>query len=439
MSLVRRSMRNLIRSPLRTGGIVAILAVSVSLALIMLTVHGAAQNQLGSIGGNIGTEIQIRPAGQFGMMGGGEPLDEADVDKLYDIPHVVSVQESTQVQYTGDALQSAIEPGTLGRRWQASGGESPGGPGFSPPSFTMPIMVMGFDPATEAPTLMGNAEMQIEDGRYFTTEETDADVAVVGQALAEKNSLNVGSKVDIEGTSVEVIGIYTSGQVFGDSMLVMPVGTVQRLFDLEGLTSVTVVADDVDNVDGVVSAIRGIFDEDTADIVTTAGMYERINTPLVNAGNASQTGMLVAFIVAAVVIVFSVVLMVRQRVREIGILKAIGASNWRIGFQFSVETLFISLPAAIIGALITFALAQRVANLLVTTPTGPGGEFMRGFAGGGGFFGGGVTRFAGIDVAVSPEVFLYALGIAVALAIAASIFPSWYISRVKPAEVLRYE
>jgi ABC-type antimicrobial peptide transport system permease subunit len=63
----------------------------------------------------------------------------------------------------------------------------------------------------------------------------------------------------------------------------------------------------------------------------------------------------------------------------------------------------------------------------------PGGGF------GGGFFGGGVTSVAGIHIAVSPEVFLYALGIAVALAVAASIFPAWYISRVKPAEVLRYE
>jgi ABC-type lipoprotein release transport system permease subunit len=81
--------------------------------------------------------------------------------------------------------------------------------------------------------------------------------------------------------------------------------------------------------------------------------------------------------------------------------------------------------AAIIGALITYPLAQKVANLLVASP-GVG-------------FGGGITRVAGINIAVSPEIFLYALGIAIALAVAASIFPAWYISRIKPAEVLRYE
>ena len=432
LGVVRRSIRSLLRSPLRTGAIVAILAVSIGLALIMVTVHGATENQLGSIGEEIGTEITVRPAGSFGMMGGGEPLAQEDVDKLSDIPHVVSVQESTQAQYTGDSLESAVEPGTLGGRRQFPGGE-----GFEDADFSMPITVMGFDAATENPTLMGDAQMDIVEGRYFTTDENNADVMVIGQDLADANDLEVSDTVDIEGTSVEVIGIYDSGQVFGNNMLVMPIGTVQRVFDLEGVTSVTVVADDVGNVDGVVDDIREIFDEDTADITTSASTYERINESVASAGDTSQMAMIAAFIVAGVVILFSVILMVRQRVKEIGILKAIGASNWRIGFQFSVETLAVSVVAAIIGALITFPLAQKVGNLLVSEPGAPTGMPGGGF--GGGFFGGGVTSVAGIHIAVSPEVFLYALGIAVALAVAASIFPAWYISRVKPAEVLRYE
>jgi len=276
--------------------------------------------------------------------------------------------------------------------------------------------------------------MNIVEGRYFTTDENDADVMVVGQALADTNGLEVGSVVDIEGVSVEVIGIYDSGQVFGNNMLVMPIGTVQRVFDLEGVTSVTVVADDVNNVDAVVSSIRGIFDENTADVTTTASMYERISQSVASASGASQMAMVVALIVAAVVIVFSVVLVVRQRVKEIGILKAIGASNRQIELQLGGEALAMSVVAAIIGALITYALAQKVANLLVASS---GGGFVT--PGGGGLFGGGVTSVAGVSVAVSPEVFLYALGIAIALAVVASIFPARYISRIKPAEVLRYE
>ncbi len=417
MGVVRRAIRNLIRSPLRTGAIVAILAVSIGLALIMVTVYGATENQLGSIGQQIGTEITVRPAGSFGMMGGNESLAQGDVDKLSDIPHVVSVQESVQTQYTGDSLQSAVEQGTFGSQ------------GAGPVFRSRGIVVMGFDTATENPTLLGGGSMNITEGRYFTTGDTDANVMVVGQALADKNSLTIGSTVNINGTPVEVIGIYDSGQVFGNNMIVMPIGAVQSLFNIDGVTSVTVVADDVSNVDAVVSGIREIFPTSVADVTTGQDMYQRINGSVANAESTSTIAMIAGFAVAVVVILFSVVLMVRQRVKEIGILKAIGASNRQIELQFGGEALAMSIMAAIIGALITYPLAQKVANLLVSSPTSPGG----------GFFVGGVTRVAGINVAVSPEVFLYALGIAVALAVAASIFPARYISRVKPAEVLRYE
>jgi putative ABC transport system permease protein len=378
----------------------------------MVTVHGATENQLGSIGQQIGTEVTVRPAGRFGMMGGSGTLAQEDVDKLSDVSHVVSVQGSVQTQYTGGSLESAVEQGGPG------GGSFPGG-------FRMGIMVMGFDTATENPTLMGDAQMNIVEGRYFTTDENNADVMVVGQALADKNSLTIGSMVAINDTSVKVIGIYDSGQVFGNNMLVMPIGTMQRLFSLSGVTSVTVQADDVNNVDAVVSSIREIFPESVADVTTAQDMYQRINSSVASAQSTSQMAMIVAFIVAGVVILFAVVLMVRQRVKEIGILKAIGASNRQIGLQLGGEALGMSVIAAIIGALITYPLAQKVANLLVASP--------------GGGFGGGITRVAGINIAVSPEVFLYALGIAIALAVAASIFPAWYISRIKPAEVLRYE
>ena len=427
MSMVWRSLRNLFRSPLRTTLMVALLAVSIGLALIMFTVHSATANQLGSIGTEIGTEITIRSAGSYGTMGGGEPLAQEDVDKLSNITHVASVQESVQTRYTGTSLVSAVEPGTLG------GGRGGFGGGSSSESFTMPITVMGFDAATENPTLMNGTTMEIVEGSYFTSDV--ADVMVVGQDLADKNSLSVGDTVDIEGTSVTVIGIYDSGTSFGNNMLIMPVDTVESLFGIDGVTSVTVQADDVNNVDAVVSSIREIFPTNVADVTTAQDMYACINDSVTNAGSTSTIGMIVAFSVAAVVVLFSVVLMMRQRVKEIGILKAIGASNRQIGFQFTLETLAVSLVGAIIGALVTYPLAQKVANMITgssTSSAGPGGR-------GGGMFSRVGGTVAGLHVAVSPMVFLYALAIAAALAILASVLPAWYIARVRPAEVLRNE
>jgi hypothetical protein len=288
VSVVHRSLINLILSPLRTGAIVAILSVSIALALIMVTVNCATENQQGSIGKQIGTEIIVRPAGS--MMGGNESLAQEDVDKLSGIPHVVSVQESVQTQYTGDSLESAVEQGEPGGQGGGLVGISPPTGGFPPTGFHMGIMIMGFDTATANPTLMGGGQMNITEGRYFTADENDADVMVVGQALADKNSLAIGSPVNINGTPVEVIGIYDSGQVFGNNIIFMPISTVQRLFNIDGLTSVTVVADDVNNVDAVVSSIREIFPENVADVTSAQNMYQRINSSIANAKNTSTIG-----------------------------------------------------------------------------------------------------------------------------------------------------
>ena len=437
MSMFLRSLKNLFRSPLRTTLMVVLLAVSIGLALIMATVHGATQSQMANIQGQVGTEITIRPAGSYGPMGGGEPLSTDNVDKLSDIDHVASVQASVETRYTGSSLQSAVEEGTLGNPPGQSGRDSSSRTGGSTSrQFSMGIMVMGFDAATENPTLMGNSKLEIAEGNYFT--DDNADVMVVGQALADKNSLDIGSTVDVEGTSVEVIGIYDSGTTFGNNMIVLPIDTAERLFGLNGVTSVTVQADNVNNVDDVVSSIREVFPESVADVTTAKDSYERINGPVANANSTSTIGMIVAFVVAGVVVLFSVVLMIRQRVKEIGILKAIGASNWRIGLQFSLETLAVSVVGAIIGALITYPLAQKVYDLMAGSSSTSSG---RGFGGGpgGGMFSRAGGSLAGIHVAVSPTVFLYALAIAAALAIVASVLPAWYIARVRPAEVLRNE
>ena len=443
MSLIRRSVLNLVRSPLRTVAVTLLLAVSIGLALIMATVHGATQSQMANIQGQVGTEITITAAGSFGPMGGGEPLAQEDIDQLSDIDHVASVQETVQTRYTGDSLESAVDAGTLGTPPGDRPGRDSSSETASPPSggFSLGIMVMGFDVATEDPTLMNDAKIEeIAEGRYFTSGENDADVMVIGQALADKNSLTVGSTVDMEGTSVEVIGIYDSSNLFGNNMLVMPITTAERLFDLDGVTSVTVEADDVKNVDEVVTSIREVLPEDVADITTAQDLYERIGSSVTNANSTSTIGMIVAFIVAGVVVLFSVLLMVRQRVKEIGILKAIGASNWRIGLQFSLETLAVSVAGAIVGALITYPLAQKVADLMVGSSStisggGPGGGPGRP----GGIFADVGGSIGGVDVALSPTIFLYALAIAAALAIVASVLPAWYIGRVRPAEVLRNE
>lgn len=457
MKTIRRALRTILRSPLRTGLLVAVLAVSIGLTLIMITVNEAFGARLDEIKGQVGSNITVRPAGSFGggfigraPLGSGDgdsagetnvlssTLAEEDMDRIWSIDHVASVLLRITVPYAGEGLESAIEvPKGAALQTNTPQGVFVGGP---------PVMITGIDDPSTLTTL-GVEDAEIVTGRTFNGDEAEAAVAVLGEALATKNSLEVGDTFEMNDSTFEVIGLFTSGTQFGDNSIFIPLKTAQSLFDREDEIDEAVVrADSVDNVEGVAGDIRDTLGEDVVDVTTEAGRFESISAPVADAKDSSRVAMIAALAASAAVILFSVGLVARQRVKEIGIFKAIGASNWHVTAQFGIETIVVSVVAALIGALATFPLAQSVADGLVSDPAAPAGPVgiagpgagapVRGVAvqvqGAGGFLG-------DVDVAVSPEVFLYALGIAVGLAVLASIVPAWYVGRVKPAEVLRYE
>lgn len=453
MKTLGRGLRALVRSPLRSGLLVGALGISIGLALIMITVNAAFSDRLDEIKAQVGSEVTVRPAGSFGggffrgAFGGQNSdvsaLTSEEIDGIAGVDHVTAISRTITVPYTGDGLTASLQP-----RGGAGGGNFPGGG-----EFRFPVLVTGTDsPGSLSTVGLGDAEFIA--GRTFENGEAAAAVAVLGANLAEANGLAVGDTFDMEGARVEVVGIFTTGTRFGDNALFLPLATAQGLFGREGeIDEAVVQADSVDNAQAVADGVRALLGEDVADVSTDQATFAGISAPISDAQSSSLIGMIAAIVASAAVILFSVGLVARQRIREIGVLKAIGASNWHVTAQFGVETIVLSLAAALIGALATFPLAQSVANGLVSDPAAPGGggiagQFGRGGGGqavDGGFqaAGGGFQAAGGflgnVDVAVSPEIFLFAIGIGLLLAVLASVIPAWYVSRVKPAEVLRYE
>ena len=487
MRTIKRSVRALIRSPLRAALMVGVLAVSIGLALIMITVNGAFAQRLDDVRAQVGTEITVRPAGNFGggffsgdNGGGASPtatpapgssstttpadpiITDADLQQLTTIPHVASITRVITTRYSGTNLVSGITFGGGANATPRPGRGNGGGRGG--------ILVTGTDdPNTLAS--VGVQDVTLSSGRSFTAADEGTDVAVVGQTLATANNLSVGSTFVLDpssttttpttnsataattsGTTMTVIGIYTTGTQFGDNSMALPIDTARTIFSRSNEVDQAIVkADSVDNVDAVSTAIKSSLGTDKADVTTALSTFSTISSPLSDAQSSSQIGMIVALIASAAIILFSIGLVARQRVREIGIMKAVGASSWNVIGQFGIETGIMSIGAALLGALATFPLAQTVANGLVSSPStavGGHGGAAAGVAGRGGgrFFaaagnaaGGANGLLGSVNVAVSPEVFLYALAIAVGLALVATIVPVWYVGRVRPAEVLRHE
>jgi len=294
--------------------------------------------------------------------------------------------------------------------------------------------------------LVGGGSASVSQGQGFSAQQSNANVALIGQQLATQNGLKVGSTFQLQGATIRVLGIYSSQTLFGDNGIYLPLATAQRLFQVpDQISLLTAQVDSADNVNGVATAIRSTLGTNTVDVTSSTDVFDRISGSLTSAQHSSRLALIAALVASVAVILFATALVTRQRVREIGILKAVGAAGWQVGLQFGVETLVVAVVAALVGALVTFPTAQTVANDLISSAEAAGPTF------GGPVGGSGATRagfrvgaaagraLGAVHVAVTPTVFLYAAGLALGLALLASIVPAWRVSQVRPAEVLRYE
>jgi putative ABC transport system permease protein len=140
---------------------------------------------------------------------------------------------------------------------------------------------------------------------------------------------------------------------------------------------------------------------------------------------------------AAVVILFLVMVMiVRERKREIGILKAIGASNGRIMAQFTTEAVTFTLLGLAVGLVAGIAAASPVTSALVSHS---GASSAAGGVGPFGVPSPYLRHLTDINAQAGWGVIVAGLAAAVVVAVLASAATAWMIGRIRPAEVLRSE
>lgn len=460
MNVLTRGVRNAFRNSVRTLSITIILGLSVGLALAMLIARGAVQNKIDSVKSSIGNTISVSPAGVQGFEGGGNPLTTAQVDSIKNLTHISSVSESLQDRLTtsNSSLTSAIDAGALGKRFNANNGENiqiipkgelgvgtggAAGDGSIMRSFTPPVTVTGTNDLTTS-SAASNGAVKLTSGKTFDANSSD-NVALIGKALATKNNLQVGSTFTAYSTTITVVGIYDTGNTFGGNTVVMPLATLQKLSSQTGdITSATVKVDSITNVDSVVTAIKNKLG-DAADVTSDQSAAQSALAPLENIKTVSLYSLIGAVVAGSVIILLTMVMIVRERRREIGVLKAIGASNVKVVTQFMAEAVTFTGLGAVIGVVLGVVGGSPITRMLVnnansaTTTAGPGGVTMRGA--GRVFRGLGLNGQSLRDVhaAIGWEVLVYGLLAAIVIAIVGSACSAFLIAKVRPAEVMRVE
>ncbi|MEU3313133.1 ABC transporter permease [Streptomyces sp. NPDC006662] len=288
---------------------------------------------------------------------------------------------------------------------------------------------------------------KISSGRGFQTGESDAAVAVLDSAYAQKNKLAVGAEITVRKTVFKVVGIATADSGDAAANVYVPLKQAQTLAGTpDKITTVYVQAADSQAIGSVKQAIQKNVPDTT--VTTSADLADTVSGSLSTASSlASTVGAWLSYTVLAAAFLVAGLLTssaVSRRVREFGTLKALGWKSSRVTRQVVGEALVNGLIGGALGIGIGLAAAYAItaASPSLTAHLGGGGG-GRGAGGGGRMFGQGARHAAAkaVDVALTAPVSLSTIGLAVALAVAGGLvaggFGGWRASRLRPADALR--
>lgn len=392
-----RGVRNPFRSATRALVVVLLLSFVTGLLALMVQATLASRQQIALMEGRVRTLIELREAGAFGTggFGGDKPIghDRFSIGTLETVRKIPSAQNLARVDeyvYT---------------------------PQVDPSKKNAYAMVIGLHPGA-ALRAIGEVDYEnarIVAGRNLRAGDENADVAIVGrlyavQRLGVTDPSALGreqNEIVLNGRRFNIIGIYTTANDFGDNHVFIPINAFRAAYNSgKRLSKIFVTVDSVGNVDRVVEELKGALFEE-ADVVTAPEAVSTARTTLGTLAVSSAYAAILLFAIGAVVIVFVMVLSTRERIREIGTLKAIGASNREVALQFASEAFALSgLGAA--GA------------LLLALPLSPL-----------------VGRILGVPIAFDANVVVLILAGSMVFAALGSLYPVVQGARLSPVEALR--
>jgi putative ABC transport system permease protein len=244
------------------------------------------------------------------------------------------------------------------------------------------------------------------------------EAAVFAQKSGEYKKIGDRITVGVGGRQVplKVVGILANTGSKDDYTTYTTMATAQKLLNLEGrVVSVNVRVKDLDRVPETIEAIESIPDVQAVTVAQVLGTIRN----LVRAGqNMLFAVMLVALAIGGLGTANTMLMTVFERTREIGLMRAIGASRGRIFGLFLVEGMFICLAGGLLGAAVGAGATLKgdliMKHFVAIMPTRSVGQF---------------------------SWFAVAVAIAFPLAIGAcsSLFPAWRAARLSPIMALRNE
>jgi len=379
-----------ISSALTVLGIVIGIAAIIGLVSIGEGLRNSISQQLESFGSD---KIIVMQGSGSNIVGGffGEALKESDVKKIEDMN---GVKSATGILFKMLPLKYEREIETT--------------------------YVIGVD-ESKAEEFYSQI-FEIDEGRYPNKGEKG--VIVLGSLASTKmfeDEIKLGNSVYINDEKFKVIGILKSvGSNQDDRQVYI---SLDKLREISGgkdsLSAIFVKVSDVSRVDEIAASIEKKFDREYGKNTFTAMTSEQITESVgsilsvltfVLGGIAS-----ISLVVAGVGIANTMFTSVLERTREIGIMKAIGATNNNILEIFLIESALIGFIGGCIGCLVGFGLSQ-VINIIALASL--------------------PIKFT---TSVTPEMILLGIGFSIVVGVASGLYPARKAAKLQPVEALRYE
>ena len=264
------------------------------------------------------------------------------------------------------------------------------------------VIVVGVYPREER---LVKTWWKVSQGKYLEA----PDEALIGAIAAEVLGLNVGDRITLDGAEVTIAGILEETGSNEDYQVFIPLETAQEAFDKERLVSSIDIralcnacptSDIASAINENMAGVRAVAVKQIAE--TEMGMLEKVSRFLFALAA-------ITLAVGCFGVVNTMTTSVHERIKDIGIMKAVGASRNQIMKIFFYEAIIVGVAGGLLGYVFGTLLAYVVGPLI----------------------------FGGVAVTYVPQYFLPSLALATLIAVIASVYPAFRASKIRVADSFR--
>ena len=294
---------------------------------------------------------------------------------------------------------------------------------------------------------MTGAASKLAEGRIYTSAEADASsrVALIGRNGVEAffgspGAEAVGKTIQLNNKSYTVLGILDDGMTGTDYCNVyMPKATVLKDFsqDWEYLSSVVGLAREGVDIESIqaqtieqIATLKNIPEEDRESMVSVWSMkssIDQLDTFMMSFQLMMGSVAGISLLVGGIGIMNMMLTNVTERIREIGVRRALGARGRDITLQFLAESAALCVAGGILGTLAGYGIAWGLA-----IGAGALGFDLGSMTGMG-------STGAALTPAVEPGAIASAVGISMLIGLVFGYYPARRAAKLDPVECLRYQ